>query len=374
MKSPIACLAAVAAGLLASCGTVDLNSLIATIDDNGTLATLRTCAPSSGLVAAAEANAIPARAPTIFGMLPDPLQNDAVVRAAFWQSQNVTLKAAAVAAPSFTSAAAPTGLTPGTPPPMASLTPSDFYKFGSLVAEYVLRQPNVRSGMSDAFAQTVSQYYLAYYAGKFTTYFGASYAQPTVSMTIGDNEITQAAMVFVELLFDQILSSQVWSSTTTDGDGKKTTMYYPGGTTKKPTVATLDPRILVSIPTSDKCTMTVAKATLINYVAQEFATAASANSALTIKSVGGVEIGLGILGKLSIGDNNTLSNLAKNVASEVVLRLTAQLAYTVLKPYYVDDMVPAPGVAMAKVASGAPPPAPTKLQNLRALFISPNPH
>jgi hypothetical protein len=197
MKSPIACLAAVAAGLLASCGTVDLNSLIATIDDNGTLATLRTCAPSSGLVAAAEANAIPARAPTIFGMLPDPLQNDAVVRAAFWQSQNVTLKAAAVAAPSFTSAAAPTGLTPGTPPPMASLTPSDFYKFGSLVAEYVLRQPNVRSGMSDAFAQTVSQYYLAYYAGKFTTYFGASYAQPTVSMTIGDNEITQAAMVFV---------------------------------------------------------------------------------------------------------------------------------------------------------------------------------
>jgi hypothetical protein len=151
-------------------------------------------------------------------------------------------------------------------------------------------------------------------------------------------------------------------------------MYYPGGTTKKPTVATLDPLILVSIPTPDKCTMTVAKATLINYVAQEFATAASANSALTIKSVGGVEIGLGILGKLSIGDNNTLRNLAKNVASEVVLRLTAQLAYTVLKPYYVDDMVPAPGVAMARVASGAPPPAPTKLQNLRALFISPNPH
>ena len=108
---------------------------------------------------AAEANAIPARAPTIFDMLPDQLQNDAVVRAAFWQSQNVTLKAAAVAAPSFTSAAAPTGLTPGTPPPIAPLTQSDFYKFGNLVAEYVLRQPNARAGVSDAFAQTVSQYY-----------------------------------------------------------------------------------------------------------------------------------------------------------------------------------------------------------------------
>jgi hypothetical protein len=72
------------------------------------------------------------------------------------------------------------------------------------------------------------------------------------------------------------------------------------------------------------------KAKTVSYVAQQFATAASSDTALAIKSVVGLEIGLGLVGKLSIGDNSTLSNLIKAVASEVVLRMTAQVVYSAL--------------------------------------------
>jgi len=372
MKACVILLVAVAVGAVAGCGTIDFNSLIAIVDDNGTLATLRPCTAAAGAAAIVQAAAVPVRAANTLSALPYKLQNDVVVQAVLSQAQNVTLKASMAAAPQSATAAA--AILPATPTPVAPLTQSDFYKFANLVAEYVLRQPNAQSGVADAFAQAISPYYQAYFAGKFYTYFGTSFAQPTVSMTVSDNEITQAAMVFVEFLFDQALKSQVWSSTVTDQTGKKTITYYPAGTSNEPTVATLNPQVLVSIPTADKCTMTVTKAKLINYVAQQFATAASADSALTIKSVGGLEIGLGILGKLSIGDNSTLSSLVKNVASEVVLRLTAQLAYTVLKPYYIDDTTPAPAAALARVASGLPPPAPAKVQNVRALFVSPNLH
>jgi hypothetical protein len=46
---------------------------------------------------------------------------------------------------------------------------------------------------------------------------------------IGDTEITQAAGVFLEVLFDQLLSSTAWS------DGKSPpAAYYPGGGSKAP--------------------------------------------------------------------------------------------------------------------------------------------
>jgi hypothetical protein len=371
MKPSVVFLVAVAAGLVASCGTIDFNSLIAIIDDNGTLANVSPCTLSTTAPATIQAAAVQRRAVSIMGVLPDKLKQDVVVQAALSHAQTVTLKASIALAPRSAAAAV---VAPATPAPVAPLTQGDFFKFANLVAEYVLRQPNAKSGVADPFAQMIGPYYQAYYAGKFYTYFGVSFAQPTISMTISDNEITQAAMVFVELLFDNVLSSQVWVAT--DKTGKKT--YYPGGNANMPTLAALNSgnkNVVVPIPTTSGQCMTETKAKLINNVAQQFATAASADSALTIKSVGGLEIGLGVLGKLSLGDNSTLSSLVKNVASEVVLRLTAQLVYKALEHYNIDDTTPAPTPAaiLARVASGAPTPAPTKSQNIQALFISPNP-
>jgi hypothetical protein len=373
MRGRVFVLLAIAAVLIAGCGTIDFNSLVAALYDNGALATLRPCSqPPPNSTIPFQVRAVHERVSNLtnVNVLPDRLRNDVVVRAVLSQAEIVTSKASFAVLPAG-SAVEP--YAPAVAPPSEPLTQHDFFDFANLVAEYALRQPTSVPGVSDGFAQAIGQYYSTYFAGKFNTYFGASFAQPTISMTISDNEITQAAVVFVEYLFDEVMNSQVWFSTVTV-KGKKTTTYYPGGNSNKPTVATLNKEILVKIPTSDDCTMTVAKAKLINDIAQTFATAASSDTSLTIKSVGGVEIGLGILGKLNIGDNSTLTSLVKSVASEVVLRLTAQFAYTVLAPYYINDSGPSSTVAMARIANGAPPPIPTTSQAVRALFISPNPY
>jgi hypothetical protein len=47
-------------------------------------------------------------------------------------------------------------------------------------------------------------------------YFSAQpVAKPAVQLSITDDEVTQAAAVFLELVFDQILSPTVWT------DGKR---------------------------------------------------------------------------------------------------------------------------------------------------------
>jgi hypothetical protein len=76
--------------------------------------------------------------------------------------------------------------------------------------------------------------------------------------------------------------------------------------------------------------MNVTKAKTINYLAGKFSAAASSDIGLTIKSAGGLEIGLGVLGKLSVGDNSTLSGLVQTVVGEFVNRVTVQLAYPIL--------------------------------------------
>jgi hypothetical protein len=206
------------------------------------------------------------------------------------------------------------------PSPVFQLSHADFHKFANLVSEYAIRQP---TGL-DPFSQLVITYYQAYYAGSFNSYFGVKFAKPVLSLTVSDNEINQAATVFVEALFDEALKSPVWK--TSGNDGKA--IYYPGGNIDLPTVATLPGWEPVTLPAG--CMNLTKKAKTVSYVAQQFATAASSDTALAIKSVVGLEIGLGLVGKLSIGDNSTLSNLIKAVASEVVLRMTAQVVYSAL--------------------------------------------
>ena len=69
----------------------------------------------------------------------------------------------------------------------------------------------------------------------------------------------------------------------------------------------------------------------MRYLAQSFSKAASTETGLTIKSAGSIEIGLGIVGKLNIGDNSLLTSLVQNVVSEIVARLTVQIAAPILE-------------------------------------------
>ena len=267
--------AALAATFVAGCGVTDLNTQIANVSWTPPVK-IKACS-----------KALPSEARLFggfrdpghmledisvgFSALPQPLQDNSVVRAIFAQARAIPQRLAQFLGDEAGTLTAP--------PPPSPLTHSDFYSFANLISEYAIRQPT-NGGDSPAaklFLEALSRYYQAYYSGSFKTYFSAPYDKPAIALTIGDTEITQAAMVFLELVFDFAFKSPVWKDGST---------YYPGKNSGEPTVAQLNEggfayqgfkqpvRLPVYLPTG--CQMTALKAQIISYVAQRFASAAAA--------------------------------------------------------------------------------------------------
>jgi hypothetical protein len=219
------------------------------------------------------------------------------------------------------------------PPPLSH---GDIVQFSHTISETVLRNTGSSIAPDDPaqlFWSRVKAYYTAYYQGNFIGYFsGPPVAKPAVQLTIKDDEVTQAAGIFLELLFDQILSPTVWT------DGKNPPgAYYPGGGSKPPTyvgVFKVTPQPLADATSGvppGACGMTGLKMEALTYLAKTFSTAASGEISITIKSFGGIEVPLGIFGKLNVGDNQLLTDLAQMVVSESVTRLTAAIAAPILE-------------------------------------------
>lgn len=215
------------------------------------------------------------------------------------------------------------------PTPVAQ---TDMVQFGHTVANAVLRNtgssPDSASAEAKKFWGDVRAYYTAYYQGTFVNYFTQPVTKPAVQLTIDDAEITQAAGVFLELLFDELLTPTVWTQ-----NGK----YYPGGG-KAPTYLTVFKPTPVPLKTpSGACGMTDIKVEALTYLANTFATAGSGEVSVSVKSFGGIDVGLGIFGKLNVGDNNTLTALVQLVVAESIKRLTVAVAAPILETIEVDD-------------------------------------
>lgn len=172
-------------------------------------------------------------------------------------------------------------------------------------------------------------YFSAYYEGNYVDRFGNGLSQPAVSLTIPNAEIAGAVQVFWELVLDYVLLTPVW----VDGQGN----YFPrtATSTAPPTAVAARPP-LVTVQTllnkddSDKCGITPLKAEAIQYLARLAEDQASALGGLGGGSFGGIQVGLGILGKLSIGDNQTLQALAKTVIGKTFQRATEEASYRIL--------------------------------------------
>jgi hypothetical protein len=221
----------------------------------------------------------------------------------------------------------------------APLAASDIVQFGHTLAETVMRNtgsnPDSTTEEAQQFWSDVKAYYTAYFKGNFVNYFAAQVTKPTAQLTISDTEITAAAGVFLELLFDELLSPTVWI------DSSKN--YYPGAGKMSPTYLSVFKQTASPLVTPDgACGMTEAKVNTIAYLANTFSTAASGELSVGVKSFGGIEVGLGIFGKLSIGDNSTLTALLQSVASEAVKRLTVAIAAPILEAI---EVVPQPQTA-----------------------------
>jgi hypothetical protein len=281
--------------------------------------------------------------------LPPQLGGDPVVNSILEHAWYISTKAAAES--QLVLRASPSGFVASQPvtvaPPPKPITYADLTQFTRNVAIYALRDTGNPAGgaANDPFWSRLRAYYSAYYQGKFIDYFAHSVDAPKASLTIGDAEIASAVGVFVEALLDEVLQPTVWQ----DLDGK----YYPGGVANKagpPTYLSFSNKKPVPIAFAiTGCGMNVPKASALGYLAQTFATAASAETSLSIKTAGGIEVGLGVLGKLNVGDNNTLTTVLQSVLPQLIKRLTVAFGAPILEAIDIEAMA---GPDHAAFASG----------------------
>ncbi len=190
---------------------------------------------------------------------------------------------------------------------------------------------------------TFIAYFTAYYKGNFVDRMGTKYSPPSVSTTITDAEITNAEIVLLEFLIDAIDPTPVFGDKPiSDPKQLSGITFYPGGAnTAPPTVVVAtyatNPKIYVPIKTTpvpddnSLCGITTGNAWVMRDLASAAGDEAGAVGGLVANTAGGLEVGLGVLGKISIGDNQTLSVLVKTAASRVALRASLASAYWTLR-------------------------------------------
>lgn len=181
-------------------------------------------------------------------------------------------------------------------------------------------------------------YFEAYYHGKFVDRMGTTVEKPQISTTIPDSEIVAAETVLLEFLIDAVDPTPVMGDTATVID---TTIFYPGGFSTKPTAISSGLANYKHIPDDpDACGITTKNAWVLKDLANAASDQAAAVGGLVANTPGGISLGLGVVGKISIGDNQTLSAMVKAAASRVALRATLASSYWTLR--YFRFNVPEP--------------------------------
>jgi hypothetical protein len=195
------------------------------------------------------------------------------------------------------------------------------------------------------FDANLLEYLHIYYSGKFYDRMGTAVAAPQISTTIPDSEIAAAETVLLEFLIDTIDPTPVMG----DSDPVTgNTVFYPGNSKNQPTAYTVFGRyIQIEAPPSDPskypCGITTANAWVLKDLANAASNEAAAVGGLVANTPGGISIGLGVLGKISIGDNQTLSTIVKTAASRLALRAALASSYATLQHVKFDVSEPGGG-------------------------------
>jgi hypothetical protein len=183
---------------------------------------------------------------------------------------------------------------------------------------------------------SIAAYFAAFYEGKFVDRLGQPVQKPQISingipiaLTITDAQITAAETVLIEYIADLIDPTPVLGDAETEAQISPSTKFYPAGTTAVPTAYTTKLGHYQFIP-AQGCGLTRQNAVILSDVSNSAADSAGAVSGLVAQSAGGITIGLGILGKISIGDNQTLGTIIKTAASRFGARITLASSYWIM--------------------------------------------
>lgn len=218
------------------------------------------------------------------------------------------------------------------------LSNSDFKHFARTLAATALNPVVVSKSGSAALGAaapvaaraaqpTLIDYYNAYYKNEFYDRFGVAIAKPKNIRNISDDDIAGAVSIALEFLLDQSLKTPVWQDTAGN--------YYPGKFTDEPSVLKLNGLAnatkLLDATQSMDCGITPLKAEAIAYLSKAAGDRATTLGGLTTGSFGGLHFGFGVLGKWSIGDNQTLQVIVKTALSRAFSRGAEEISYEVLE-------------------------------------------
>lgn len=181
-------------------------------------------------------------------------------------------------------------------------------------------------------------YLKAYYDGSFYDRMGNAIAKPPmpqlpqgggpISFSVPDTEVVAAETVLLEFLIDCIDPTPVMGDTETNDPD--VTTYYPGGSMSEPTALATAFTSYKALP-KDGCGITLANVWVLKDLASAASDQVGAIGGLVVNTPGGFSLGLGFLANISIGDNQTLSDMLKAAASDLALRATLATSYFSLR-------------------------------------------
>ncbi len=213
-------------------------------------------------------------------------------------------------------------------------THAEVHQFAMAIFSANLRPaPPDASGLQLAAPTTVQsaagEYFTQYYEGKFVDRFGVSISKPSLSTTVTDAQITAAFTVLMEYVIDQVDPTPVFGdkvATSPDQPPSGTTFLPGGAKTNEPTVLLAHVAHYKTLQTSG-CGVTAKNIGYLANLANAAGDRAAMVGGLVGGTPGGIEVGFGVLGKVSIGDNKTLGDLVTTAASRLATRATFAIAY-----------------------------------------------
>jgi hypothetical protein len=196
-----------------------------------------------------------------------------------------------------------------------------------LTPQLTTKKSPLPGGAGNSTSSALAFYFRQYYEGKFVDRFGVKVTKPNlstgipISINITDAEIAAAETVLLEYLFDLVDPTPYMGDATSMDKITAATNFYPGGTpASRPTAADAHTANYFYISSSG-CGVTTDNVPALVDLANAAGDRAATIGGLTFNSFGGVGVSLGVFGKISIGDNQTLSTLAKNAVSRFATRV-----------------------------------------------------
>ncbi len=240
------------------------------------------------------------------------------------------------------------------------LTYSDFVNFTNMltgvVAPETATEAQTVSGLSTSLFwannPTPAMYYITayfdnYFHGKFVDQFENKIAGPDLSKGVDDTALSNIGRVLLEAIYDYTLHSIDGVHIYVD-DIKNPKKYFPAETETAPTsslVYTINKGSVQLVPLeavvdAGKTGVTEHEAKFVEFAAMKSSVGATLLCKGFLKTLKNIHVGIVVAGTYSVGDNDTVVNLATMAIQTIATRSVEALSYALLEKIDGDKLMP----------------------------------